>query len=536
MAPNSGSEVTVVLSTRNLSLQARLISLLLLAVALSLGQTACDAAPTPTPATVAGDAESPATWPAPTPTPTPTHIPTRGGGEPDSSSAAPTLRATATPPDPTAVVEQTLTPPAATPSEALSTPVSAAPKGLGSLKTPMMSPEAMEEADLVDLTLGNTAFAFDLYRTLAQSDGDLFYSPYSVSLALAMTYAGARGETEQQMADTLGFSLPQDRLHSTFNALDLALVSRSAGPAGRDDDGIRLNIANAIWGQEGHEFLTSFLDVLAEQYGSKVRRADFHGAPGESRARINDWAARETGDRIESLVPPGAIVPTTRLVLANAVYFKAAWESPFPKGATAAGLFHPLSGGKVQAPMMRQEGRFGYAQGDGLQAVELLYDGAEISMTILLPDEGTFRDFEGSLAVSAVDGILDDLGTRLVRLTMPKFEVEASFSLADALAAMGMPNAFDERAADFSGMDGTSCFAGDDECLLVADVVHQAFLSVDEAGTEAAAATAATVGITRAAAEPVTLTIDRPFIFLVRDRATDAVLFVGRVSELEQRV
>ena len=522
----------MVLSTRNLSLQARLISLPLLAVALSLGQTACDAAPTPTPATVAGDAESPATWPAPTPTPT--LIPTRGGGAPDSSSAAPTLQATATPPAPTAVVEQTLTPPAATPTEALSTPVSAAPKGLGSLKTRMMSPEAMEEADLVDLTLGNTAFAFDLYRTLAQSDGDLFYSPYSVSLALAMTYAGAKGETEQQMADTLGFSLPQDRLHFAFNALDLALVSRSAGPAGRDDDGIRLNIANAIWGQEGHEFLTSFLDVLAEQYGSEVRRADFRGAPGESRARINEWAARETGGRIESLVPPGAIVPTTRLVLANAVYFKAAWESPFPRGATAAGLFHPLSGGKVQAPMMRQEGRFGYAQGDGLQAVELLYDGAEMSMTILVPDEGTFRDFEESLAVSAVEGILDDLGTRLVRLTMPKFEVEASFSLADALASMGMPNAFDERAADFSGMDGTSCFAGDDECLLVADVVHQAFLSVDEAGTEATAATAATVGITRAAAEPVTLTIDRPFIFLVRDRSTDAVLFAGRVSELGQ--
>ena len=230
MAPNSDSEVTVVLSTRNLSLQARLLSLLLLAVALSAGQTACDAAPTPTPATVAGDAESPATWPAPTPTPTPTPtlIPTRGGGPPDSSSTAPILQATATPPAPTAVVEQTLAPPAATPTEALSTPVSVVPKGLGSLKTPMMSPEAMEEADLVDLTLGNTAFAFDLYRTLAQSDGDLFYSPYSVSLALAMTYAGAKGETEQQMADTLGFRVPQERLHSAFNALDLALASRRA--------------------------------------------------------------------------------------------------------------------------------------------------------------------------------------------------------------------------------------------------------------------------------------------------------------------
>ena len=384
-----------------------------------------------------------------------------------------------------------------------------------------MSPGATGP-ELADLTRGNTAFAFDLYRTLAQSDGDLFYSPHSVSLALAMTYAGARGETERQMAETLRFLLPQERLHLAFNALDLALASRGAGAAGQDAASFQLNIANSVWGQKDHEFVAAFLDVLAEQYGSEVRRADFRRAPEESRVRINDWVADETEARINDLIPPGAIEPTTRLVLANAIYFNAAWQLPFDERATAPGPFHPLGGGYIEASMMRQEGRFGYAHGEGYQAVELPYDGGEVAMAILLPDEGSFSEFEGLLDASMVDGVLEDLETRRVLLTMPKFEVRASFGLAGTLEAMGMPNAFDERAADFSGMDGTSCFAGDDECLLVADVVHQAFLSVDEAGTEAAAATAATVGITRASAEPVTLTIDRPFIFLVRDRATDA--------------
>ncbi len=516
MAPNGGSEVTVVFSTRNLSLQAKLLSLLLLAVALSLGQTACDAVPRPTPATVAGDAESPATWPAPTPTPTPTLIPTRGVGPPDSSAAAPTLLATATP------------------GEVSTTPVPVALKALHSLKTRRMSPGATRP-ELADLTRGNTAFAFDLYRTLAQSDGDLFYSPHSVSLALAMTYAGARGETERQMAETLRFLLPQERLHLAFNALDLALASRGAGAAGQDDGGFRLNIANSVWGQKDHEFVAAFLDVLAEQYGSEVRRADFRRAPEESRVLINDWVSDETEARINDLIPPGAIQPATRLVLANAIYFNAAWQLPFDERATASGPFHPLGGGYIEALMMRQDGRLGYTRGDGYQAVELPYDGGEMAMAILLPDPGSFSEFEGLLNASMVDGVLEALETRRVLLTMPKFRVEASFNLAEVLKGMGMPNAFDEKAAEFSAMDGTSCLAGDDGCLLITDVVHKAFVSVDEAGTEAAAATAVIVGTKAADPDgPVRLTVDRPFIFLVRDRATGAVLLVGRVSDLEQ--
>ena len=527
MAPNSGSEVTVVFNIRNLSLQARPLSLLLLAVVLSVGQTGCDAVPTPTPATVAGDAESPATRPAPTPT-----LTLSPGVElPDPSPTPPTPPAATSTPAPATATPASR--PIAIPPEVTTTPVPSALKALYSLKTRRMSPGATVP-ELADLTRGNTAFAFDLYRTLAQSDGDLFYSPYSISLALAMTYAGARGETERQMAETLHFLLPPERLHPAFNALDLALASRGAGAVGQDGDRFRLDIANSVWGQKDHEFLTAFLDVLAEHYGSEVRRTDFRHAPEEARVRINDWVADETEDRIKDLVPPGAIEPTTRLVLANAIYFNAAWQLPFDKRATASGPFHPLGGGYIEAPMMRQEGNLGYARGDGYQAVELPYEGGQMAMAILLPDAGSFSEFEGLLNASMVDGVLEDLETRRVLVTMPKFEVRASFGLADTLKAMGMPNAFDERAADFSGLNGTSCLSGDDGCLLITDVVHQAFVSVDEAGTEAAAATAAIVGITRAAIEPVTLTIDRPFIFLVRDRATGDVLLVGRVSDLEQ--
>ena len=485
----------------------RPIIVLFLAAALSPAQTACDPASTPAvaPATTPRGAELPATQPAPAPNFAPTPAVERPGPSP----------------------------PTPTPQAASKTPVPAELTALRSLKHRAAAQGATLQ-ELADLARGNAAFAFDLYRALAQGEGNLFYSPHSVSLALATTYAGARGETERQMEDTLRFLLPQDKLHPAFNALDLNLASRGEGAAGQDDGGFQLNIANAVWDQEGHEFITDFLDVLAEQYGSEVRRADFRRAPEEARVRINDWVADETEDRINDLIPPGAIEPTTRLVLANAIYFNAAWQLPFDERATAPRPFHPLGGGEVEAPMMRREGRFGYARGDGHQAVELLYDGGEMSMTILLPDAGRFSEFEGLLDASVVEGVLENLETQRVRLTMPKFKVEESFNLADTLKAMGMPDAFDGSAADFSGMDGTSCLAGDAECLLITDVVHQAFVSVDEAGTEAAAATAVIVGTKSVEpGEPVSLTIDRPFIFLVRDQATDAVLFVGRVTGLE---
>ncbi len=376
-------------------------------------------------------------------------------------------------------------------------------------------------SDLVNLVDGNSTFAFDLYQVLREENNNLFYSPYSISLALAMTHAGARGETEQQMADTLHFTPSQDHLHPAFNSLDLELASRGEGAEGQDGEGFRLNIVNAIWGQEGVQFLSEFLDVLSENYGAGLRLLDFASALEESRVTINDWVSEQTEGRIEDLIPQGAITPATVLVLTNAIYFNAAWAEPFEERSTEEGIFHLLEGREVAAPMMRQTKSFGYAEGDGYQAVELPYDGWELSMVILLPEAGEFESFENTLDDERVDSIVKDLVHRQVALTMPKFEVESDFSLKDTLAAMGMADAF-TGAADFSGMTG-------DRDLFISEVVHKAFVSVDEAGTEAAAATAVMVAKMAMPEEPVEVAVDRPFTFLIRDIETGAILFVGRV-------
>jgi serpin B len=391
---------------------------------------------------------------------------------------------------------------------------------LKSDKERISSPDvsASEQSLLVE---GNSAFAFELYQALKGKDGNLFYSPHSISLALAMTYAGARGETAQQMADTLQFMLKQDRLHPAFNWLDAELASRGEGAAGKDGEGFRLNIVNAIWGQKDYEFLINFLDVLAENYGAGLRILDFITEPEKSRVTINDWVSNQTEGRIEDLIPPGMIDALTRFVLTNAIYFNAAWKYPFAENMTANGPFYLLDGGQVIAPMMQQTESFGYTEGEGYQAVELLYDGDELSMVILLPEAGQFEAFEEGLQAQQVSDIISDLQPAEVILTMPQFEFDSEFSLKDTLAEMGMPIAF-SGAADFSGMTGN-------RELFISDVVHKAFVSVDEAGTEAAAATAVIMPPLAPPELLVEVTVDRPFIFLIRDIETDAILFVGLV-------
>lgn len=373
--------------------------------------------------------------------------------------------------------------------------------------------------DLDTLVNGNSELAFDLYQQLKDEEGNLFYSPYSISLALAMTYAGARGETETQMADALDFLLSQDKLHPAFNALSLELDSRGQGAQGKDGEGFRLNIVNAIWGQKDYTFLADFLDVLAVNYGAGLRVLDFIGAPEESRVTINDWVADQTEGRIEDLIPQGLINSMTRLVLTNAIYFNTAWLNPFDEDITRDGDFYRLDGSQVTVPMMSQQEHLGYAEGDGYLAVELPYDGEELSMVILLPDSGQFESFENSLSAEQVAAIIESLDYREVALTMPKFEFDSEFSLLEALSALGMPIAF-SGGADFSGMTGN-------RDLFIADVVHKAFVSVDEAGTEAAAATAVVMEMT-AMPDVVEVSVDRPFIFLIRDIETGAILFVGR--------
>jgi len=392
---------------------------------------------------------------------------------------------------------------------------------LQSEKQREQSPE-VAPADISSLADGNSVFAFNLYKLLSEEEGNLFYSPYSISAALAMTYTGARGDTEKQMADTLQFYLSQNQLHPAFNSLDQELASRGEGAQGKEGEGFRLNIVNAIWGQKDYAFLISFLDTLAENYGAGLRILDFINETEPSRITINDWVSEQTEGRIEDLIPQGLIDIWTRLVLTNAIYFNAAWQYPFEEDATSPGVFYLLNGDEVTVPMMEQQESFSYNEGDNYQAVELPYDGQELSMVILLPSSGQFETFEEAIEYQQVKDIIENLERREVTLTMPKFEFESGFTLGETLAAMGMPDAFLWEVADFSGMTGN-------RDLFIGEVVHKAFVSVDEAGTEAAAATAVVMPTVGPPEEPVEVTVDRPFIFLIRDIETGAILFVGRV-------
>ncbi|OGN99475.1 MAG: serine protease [Chloroflexi bacterium RBG_13_51_52] len=386
----------------------------------------------------------------------------------------------------------------------------------------------VSESDQTDLTDGNGAFAFDLYQKLKTSEGNLFYSPYSISAALAMTYAGASSTTAALMATALHFNLSQEKLHPAFNWLDSELAKRGEGAEGKDDEGFRLNVVNAIWGQKGYGFKVAFLDTLAENYGAGLRILDFISEPDKSRVTINDWVNEQTEKRIQNLIAPGGITPLTRLVLTNAIYFNAAWENQFYEEATENLSFYLLDGGSVTVPMMKQTESLRYAKGDNYQAVELPYDGGELSMVILLPAEGKFTEFENSLDYRQADRIFSSLKGKRVKLTMPKFEFESDFSLKQALSALGMAEAF-SGGADFSGITGNSD-------LFIGDVVHKAFVSVDENGTEAAAATAVIMLGSAPGPkpeEPVTVTIDRPYIFLIRDIETGAILFIGRILNPE---
>jgi serpin B len=388
---------------------------------------------------------------------------------------------------------------------------------------PPPPPLETDPSDMAKLTAGNLAFALDLYQVLRQKDGNLFYSPYSISQALAMTYAGAEGDTETQMAGTLHFTLPQSDLHAAFSDLDRQLATRGQGAQGKDRGGFQLKIVNAIWGQEGYPFLAEFLDLLDRFYDAGLYQLDFASAPEQARLTINDWVEEQTESRIKDLLPAGTIDAITRLVLTNAIYFNAAWADPFDPAQTKDGDFELLDGGTAVVPMMRQTEALGYAAGPDFQMVELAYDRHELSMIILLPEAGEFSAFEESLDSQRVNEILSSLGQKQVALQMPKFGFETDFMLKDALSELGMAQAFSSEA-DFSRMDGH-------RELFISDVVHKAFVDVDEAGTEAAAATTVVMRLKGVAEEPVEVVVDQPFIFLIRDLETGTILFMGRVLD-----
>jgi serpin B len=384
---------------------------------------------------------------------------------------------------------------------------------------------AVSTSDAHTLLNDNNAFAFDFYHQVQGSGGNLIYSPYSISLAAAMLYGGAGGETASQIANTLHFTLPPDQFHPALNALSLDLAQRPAQSKKIDrKNPMQLYIANAVWGQRDYTFEKAYLDLLAENYGAGVRLLDFAAAPDSARQQINDWVGRETKGKIKDILPPDSVDPSTRMVLANAIYFKAAWQDAFVKKLTQDAPFTLLDGSQVQVLTMETDGgipvRVG--SGDGYQAVALPYKGELAEMVIILPDQGRFESVESSLAAAKFTAILDKLKPGDLILYMPKFEFTVDFDLKKVLSGMGMPLAFDIDKADFSGITKA-------ERLYAQQALHKAYVLVNEEGTEAAAAS---ISIMMPASLPPPqqeLRIDRPFIFIIRDVRTGTILFVGRV-------
>lgn len=377
----------------------------------------------------------------------------------------------------------------------------------------------VSDAQVASAVEGNTAFAAALYRQVHTEPGNLFMSPHSISTALAMTYAGAAGNTASQMAETLQFTLPATETHAAFNRIDAELASRAADASG-DSIPFKLTTANGIFGQDGKEWLPSFLDTLALNYGAGLYVLDFVGAAEAARETINAWVEARTNDRIEDLLPEGSIDPSTRLVLTNAIYFSAAWDDPFDAADTADRDFL-VGGAPVKVPTLYQKSvNLSYGEGTGFRAAELPYDGDKLSMTVVVPDD--MAAFEATLSADKLAEVTASLGSAELELTLPKFEFDAPLGLKKHLQAMGMVDAFSDEA-DFSAMDGT-------RSLAIVDVLHEGFVAIDEKGTEAAAATAVIVGETSAPL-PATLHVDRPFVFFIKDRPTGAILFIGRVVD-----
>ena len=473
--------------------------------------------------------------PAPTVTPPPTAIP------------IPTVFPTATPPPviPTPATPHPTIAPAAIPTPTIAptatpppTVTTAAPDAVAC--DPDTAAPVAIQGEAAEVAAGNNAFALDLYHALRrEKDGNLLYSPYSLSLTLAMAYAGAGGETAEQMADTLNFTLPQPDLPPAFNRLNAGMLSRLCA-----DDAPELNIANALWGKEGYQFHTEFQDTLAESYGAELRQLDFAAQPLAATAAINDWVEQETKGKISQIYPADHFArlidpENVRLILTNAIYFKGQWQKRFEESQTEDADFHLPDGSRVSVPMMYQRHEFRYAEGADYQAVELPYKGGngDLEMVIVLPAAGAFEDFEEALDAARVQSLLEPVYTREVILEMPRFQLESDFELRDTLREMGMPNAFIPGVADFSGIADITQEGEAGDGIFTSSVAHKAFIEVNEKGTEAAAVTSWSgcnawgACATSVEPPPVEMTIDRPFIFFLRDKGAGVILFIGRVLD-----
>jgi serine protease inhibitor len=376
---------------------------------------------------------------------------------------------------------------------------------------------------------GNTAFALDLYQSLKDRPGNLFFSPYSISTSLAMTYAGARGRTESEMAKALHFNLAQTNLPVAFGALG-ARMNRI-----QRWNRITLTTANSLWWQQDYRFTDAFLDLVHKHYGAEARQVDFKHSPQIASSEINRWVERETKGKIKDLVEPSQFTDYTRLVLCNAIYFKGKWLNQFKVSDTKPAPFHVTTNETVTVPMMSQQAQFKTARSDDdtVELLELPYSGRDLSMIILLPqveyrmsdeEQPGLPDLEQKLTTDHLRAWLAKLNQANAHETwvaLPRFTTTQSLELAKELKSLGLVSAFDENTANFSGMDGTTN-------LLISAVIHKAFVEVNESGTEAAAVT---LTMARSSSMAGRFTVDHPFIFLIRENGSGSILFLGRIVD-----
>jgi serpin B len=379
--------------------------------------------------------------------------------------------------------------------------------------------------DVAAVARGDAAFATDLYQAIRDTPGNLFVSPYSVSQALGLAYVGAKGETAAELERVLHVELPAERWHAARHRMAQGLAAAQKPRHDHEENPFRLSVADRAWGQQGYRFLPSYLQNLEAWYGAGLEPVDFQGDLEGTRKTINAWVSDQTEERIPELLQPADLKRSMRLVLTNAVYFKAAWRNQFEPDATREGAFHRVDGSDVQVPLMQQVETFWTGKGDGYQWVEMFYEGRGTSMIVLVPDAGTFEQFEASFDASALTKVLQADGTwARLDLRLPRFEARSRVLILEALKSLGLDEACRSGAADFSGMDGT-------RELFVGGVIHEAFVKVDEEGTEAAAATAVMMDAGGMPAEPQLFSVDRPFLYLIRERETGAVVFMGRVLD-----
>jgi serpin B len=375
-------------------------------------------------------------------------------------------------------------------------------------------------ADKAALIKGNNEFAFELYGKLRGKEGNLFFSPYSISTALAMTYGGARGQTAEEMAKTLHFSLDQARLHPAF-----AELIREINGYGMPQE-YQLSVANALWLQQDYPFQPGYLKLVKENYGARLRPVDFNGNSEGARQLINAWVEKQTLEKIKELLKSDDVTSLTRLVLTNAIYFKGDWSRPFEKKDTKDEDFRVAGDRKVKVAMMHRTAEFRWSPTDTFQALEMGYGDGELAMVVLLPNKvDGLAQLEEELTSGKLTPWLAKFHyyhPRQVKVAVPRFKATAEFQLKDVLVEMGMARAFGAEA-DFTGITNSRLF--------ISKVVHKAFVDVNEEGTEAAAATAVLLAETARPIAPAEFRADHPFLFLIRDNRNGSILFLGRLSE-----